>query len=206
MIGTTSRKRLSAAERRAGIVEASVDLFSQKGFRGATTRQLASAVGVSEPVLYQHFATKRALYEAILEMQSAELPVRLEQELEGLIRSGDSRAFFTMLARHILDWYCNDPRYARLLVYSALEEHELSDLFYERHVAVFYGWVTRHLKRQMRRGKLKKADPLVAARSFAGMIAHQGMIYAIYRPGDLAGTREQVVKTVVDIFLDGLSI
>jgi AcrR family transcriptional regulator len=194
---TLSRTRLPAAARRAAIVEAAIDLFSRKGFGGTTTRQLAAAVGVSEPVLYQHFANKRALYEAILEMKSAETPAGVDEK-------GDSREYFTQLGRQILDWYCDDPRYARLLMYSALEEHELSKLFYERHVGVFYEWVTRHLKKQMKRGKLKKIDPLLAARSFAGMVAHQGMVYAIYRPGELAGSREKVVRTVVDIFLEGL--
>ncbi|MFM9597624.1 TetR/AcrR family transcriptional regulator, partial [Streptomyces scabiei] len=61
-----SQIRLSRAERRAAIIEAAIELFSEKGFRGTTTRELAQAVGVSEPVLYQHFATKKELYIAIL--------------------------------------------------------------------------------------------------------------------------------------------
>lgn len=60
-----SRKRLTRAERRRSIVRAAAPIFASKGFRGATTRDLAQAAGVSEALLYRHFPSKQALYEAI---------------------------------------------------------------------------------------------------------------------------------------------
>ncbi|MBM3795616.1 MAG: helix-turn-helix transcriptional regulator [Acidobacteria bacterium] len=42
-----NRERLSAFERRSAILNAAIDLFSTKGFRGTTTREIAAAVGVS---------------------------------------------------------------------------------------------------------------------------------------------------------------
>jgi AcrR family transcriptional regulator len=202
----TRRPRLAAPLRKSVILDAAIELFSSNGFRGTTTRELAAAVGVSEPVLYQHFSTKRDLYSAILERQVFVSPAQLERELETYSKAGDNRSFFTRLARMGIDWYCDDPRYARLLMFSALERHELSDLFYERHVAVFYRWVTRHLNRQMRRGGIRKVNALLAARSFAGMIVHHGLIFAVLRPGEMAGSRQQIVDTVVGIFLNGLSL
>ena len=56
-----SKPRLTSEERRASIVEAACKLFADKGFRGTTTRELAAAVGVSEPILYEHFKTTRDL-------------------------------------------------------------------------------------------------------------------------------------------------
>ena len=58
---------MTATERRAAIIQAAMKLFSERGFRGTTTREIASAVGVSEPVLYQHFPSKGDLYTAIIE-------------------------------------------------------------------------------------------------------------------------------------------
>lgn len=63
--------RLSSSARRAAILDEAVKLFSEKGFRGVTTRELAAAVGVTEPVLYQHFETKRDLYRALIEEPAA---------------------------------------------------------------------------------------------------------------------------------------
>jgi hypothetical protein len=108
------------------------------------------------------------------------------------------------LGEELLGWYLRDPRYARLLLFSSLEGHELADLFYVQRVAVFYDWVTSHLERQMTAGRIRKMDPLLAARAFAGMIVHQGMIYAIYRPGDVSAELPVIVQTIVDIFLRGI--
>jgi hypothetical protein len=52
---------------------------------------------------------------------------------------------------------------------------------------------------------MKSMDPLLAARAFAGMVVHQGMIFAIYDPGHMPpGGRVEVVSTVVNIFLGGI--
>ena len=61
---------MKSDERRDAIVHSAIHLFAEKGFRGATTRELAAAAGVTEPVLYQHFRTKSDLYSAIIEAKA----------------------------------------------------------------------------------------------------------------------------------------
>ena len=73
-----NRERLSGAQRRAAILDAAIELFASRGFRGVTTREIAAAVGVTEPVLYQHFPSKRDLYTAIIESaMGSEVEMRL---------------------------------------------------------------------------------------------------------------------------------
>lgn len=57
--------RLSAAQRREAIVSAAIPLFARRGFDAITTREIAAAAGVSEALLYKHFASKEAIYSAI---------------------------------------------------------------------------------------------------------------------------------------------
>ena len=64
--------RLSSQQRRSAILGTAIRLFAERGFRGVTTRELAAAVGVSEPVLYQHFPSKKELYSAIIEASKDE--------------------------------------------------------------------------------------------------------------------------------------
>jgi hypothetical protein len=90
-------------------------------------------------------------------------------------------------------------------MFSALEDHELSGLVFEKCIALFYQMVTRHLERQMEQGVFRKMDPLLVARSFVGMIAHHGNVFAIHAPGTLQGTPDEVIDTVVEMFLHGMT-
>ena len=59
--------RLSAPERRRKLVETALRVFTEGSYRGTTTAEIARAAGVSEPILYRHFASKRELYLAALD-------------------------------------------------------------------------------------------------------------------------------------------
>src|SRR5712671_3459539 len=58
---------MTAKDRKVAIVKAALPLFARKGFAETTTKDLARAAGVSEPLLYKHFPGKEALY---LEIQN----------------------------------------------------------------------------------------------------------------------------------------
>ncbi|MGH7783465.1 MAG: TetR/AcrR family transcriptional regulator, partial [Candidatus Binatia bacterium] len=59
--------RMSGDMRREQILGTAVELFSKHGFRGTTTKEIARASGVSEAMVFKHFATKDELYGAILD-------------------------------------------------------------------------------------------------------------------------------------------
>ena len=65
--GNRQTSRLSASERRADILETAFPLFARQGYAGTTTRELAAAAGVTEPILYRHFPSKEALFEAVFD-------------------------------------------------------------------------------------------------------------------------------------------
>jgi AcrR family transcriptional regulator len=61
------RPRLAASERRAAVLETALHVFSEGSYRGTTTAEIAREAGVSEPILYRHFASKRDLYLACID-------------------------------------------------------------------------------------------------------------------------------------------
>jgi AcrR family transcriptional regulator len=77
------RGRLPAAERRAAIVDAALQVFGERSYGRATTAEIARAAGVSEPILYRHFASKRDLYVACLEAMVSRLRETTEQIIAG---------------------------------------------------------------------------------------------------------------------------
>jgi AcrR family transcriptional regulator len=79
MTATTAKTRLAAAERRAALVDAALRVFASGSYSGATTAEIAREAGVSEPILYRHFASKRDLYIACLEETWSRLRAAVEE-------------------------------------------------------------------------------------------------------------------------------
>jgi AcrR family transcriptional regulator len=64
---TQTKHRLTAVARRQAVLETACRVFSRSSYRGATTADIAREAGISEPILYRHFGSKRDLYLACLE-------------------------------------------------------------------------------------------------------------------------------------------
>lgn len=83
------QQRMKAAERRRQIMEIAQRLFAQHGYSQTTTAAIAAAAGVTEPILYRHFPSKRELFLQLLETISQQVIVELKA-LAG--RSTDPRS------------------------------------------------------------------------------------------------------------------
>jgi AcrR family transcriptional regulator len=70
--------RLKSVDRREEILNAASTLFIEHGPSKTTTRQIAQAVGISQPSLYAHFPTKEALAQALATRAFALLEARME--------------------------------------------------------------------------------------------------------------------------------
>ena len=193
--------RLPANERREAILTNAIQLFADKGFRGTTTRELAAAVGVSEPVIYQHFATKSDLYEAILERQSLQ-STSLGPWPDGGF--GSDAETFLALGKLIWSWYEQDRTLSRLLFFSALEGHELSDIFFARHARGFTDQISAHIQTRIDAGVFRPVDADTVASCFIGMVAHDAESVTMFHFDPKKTSREQRLNDMVDLFLRGV--
>jgi AcrR family transcriptional regulator len=75
--------RLTATARREQLLDVALDVFAQAGYHGASMNEVADAAGVTKPVLYQHFESKRDLYQALLDEVGARLLAAIAQATEG---------------------------------------------------------------------------------------------------------------------------
>jgi AcrR family transcriptional regulator len=80
--GPARRTRMSAEQRRDSILEAAAEVFAAKGYRAGKVSDVAARVGVSEPVIFQNFGSKAALYAAMLDRVAGELQVELTALVE----------------------------------------------------------------------------------------------------------------------------
>jgi AcrR family transcriptional regulator len=93
--GPPGARRLPAEARRAAILAAALPLFAARGLDGTTTRDLARAAGVTEPVLYRHFPSKDDLFAAVLDAGVARLLEALSRAIDG---AADARSRLLALA------------------------------------------------------------------------------------------------------------
>lgn len=73
--------RLPAAKRREQLLDHAAELFSKHGYARATTAQLARAAGVTEPIIYRHFKSKRDLFIALIERTGERTVKQWEEQL-----------------------------------------------------------------------------------------------------------------------------
>jgi TetR/AcrR family transcriptional regulator len=66
-VTTPVKLRLPAEARRQAVLDSACRVFSRASYRGATTAEIAREAGISEPILYRHFGSKRDLYLACLD-------------------------------------------------------------------------------------------------------------------------------------------
>ena len=69
--------RLPAEQRRRQLLDVALDIFAERGFHSTSMDEVAIAAGVTKPVLYQHFPSKRALYVELLEDVGSQMLARL---------------------------------------------------------------------------------------------------------------------------------
>lgn len=190
--------------RRQEILDAAEKLFSQKGFKGTTTKDLAAKAGVHETVLFRHFINKRDLYRATLELKLLrDRPAALEQmEKSSALR--DDRGFFEALAVGLLTRFEKDPSIPRLILHSALDGHEPPKVVAERQLRVEQPTLD-YISKRMRDGAFRKMDPNHAVFAFGAMlfgyiVRQQILGMAKHKAHD----RKKIAKDFVAIFLDGM--
>ena len=206
--GAVGSGRMAGEERRLQILAVAVSLFSERGFRGTTTKEIAQAAGVSEAMVFRHFATKQELYAAILDHKAcAGDKFEPEEMAADAIQRKDDRGVFEALALGALNHHEKDPDFQRLLLHSALEKHELAQMFFDEFVRRVYEFLGSYIRERQREGALIEMDPAIVVRCFIGMVMHHSLNNNLWDPKRrlLNLSNESAAKYFTDILLNGIT-
>jgi AcrR family transcriptional regulator len=119
--------------------------------------------------------------------------------------AGDDRAVFTVLALTLLRSVEDDPSILRLILYSALEGHELARPFQEKRILRLREFLTGYIERRTSEGAFRAIDPALAARAFMGMVVDHLIVKHVFGQREQYPlSPEQVADAFVSIFLDGV--
>lgn len=203
--------RMKGDKRREQILQTAVELFSQRGFKGTTTKEIARASGVSEAMVFRHFATKDELYTAILDNKSCadgvhRFPWEANEKLQEALKKKDDFAVFYNIALDALNKHQADVGFMRLLFYSALEEHELAERFFHDFIEKVYEFIGGYVAIRQSDGAFRKMNPRTAVRAFMGMLIHHSLNNILWdkKRVILDISNEDAAKNFAEILLRGI--
>jgi AcrR family transcriptional regulator len=171
-------KRLKAAERRASIIAVSKVLFADKGYHGVSVDEIAQRLGVSPAVLYRHFESKDALYEAVLD----EISCRRESYVEAIVTTPpDFASILTAMTQVYAESIAQDPDYLKMEMHSVLEGSTVTKQFFDNRWKSFTDYIEFSLCELKQKGHDIHIDPKVASLMFQGIIREALYTKLIYK-------------------------
>jgi AcrR family transcriptional regulator len=187
------------------ILETAIKLFSERGFNGTTTKEIAEEAGVNESLIFRYFTTKRDLYGAIIEKKIEEEP-GIEVPIEMFKKTRNDWLIFRSIALRMFDCVEKDPTFMRLLYFSALEGHELSDMFFDTYVEYINMLLSDYIEQRISEKAFKELNPFIASRAFMGMVINYIIVQELFGEKKRKKLeKEEVVETFVKIFFDGIT-
>ena len=157
-VASRRRVRPSAEVTRARILAAAVDLFAERSFDGASTRDIAARAEVSQPSLAYHFRTKDELWRAAVDSLFAELNATLGQRIEGL-RGVDLLTTAKLVVRDFIGFSAAHPELHRIITQETKGEGERIDWLVDTHVRPIYEITTAMFARLAEEGAVADVPP-----------------------------------------------
>jgi len=185
-------KRLKAAERKASILAVAKVLFADRGYHGVSVDDLARRLGVSPAVLYRHFDSKEALYEAVL----AEIACTRENYVDAVLTGPtDFGSVLLRMTRVYVDAIAADPDYLRMELLAVLDHSPAARQFFDNRWKAFSDFIEVNMSELGPQGAFDPVDPRSAGLMFQGMLREALYAKCIY---DAPHYRELSLPLLVD--------
>ncbi len=173
-------------------------VFSEKGYEGASIRDISRATGVSLSGLYYYFESKQKLLYLIQIHAFKSILKRLERRLAGV--TNPEQRLRILVTNHV-EYFLRHPMEMKVL---AREEEFLEDP-YRREVAEikrrYYEMARRMFDEMRRTGRVRRVNPRVAVLSLFGMM---NWVYKWHNPR-VDPRAEHLAETLATIFLEGVA-
>jgi AcrR family transcriptional regulator len=199
------RKQADFEERRLQIIDGALKVFSTKGFRDATNKDIAAAAGIKSPgLIYHYFQDKADLLRAVAEEHAP--PLRLLHQADTMLALPleEALTLFGLTYLRLLD----DPvkvAFMKMSMGEALRDPEFARMFGETGPLRVWRFLADYLQDQMDKGVLRRMDSHLAARQFVGPLLMQFLTHRVLQLPEMPGIApETIVAATVDIFLRGL--
>lgn len=188
---TTSKR----VDRKAQIMAAAAEVFSELGFERASTRAIAKRAGVAEGTIFNYFPTKRDILVYVLECQLLDTIPQFED-------SDDAETVLSSLLESRLQMWKEHSGIMRVMVSEGLFDEQFRDLYRDRIYTPAMMRIGECIERLQKNGSLIDADPKLVSRMMQGVVLAYGLMTPMAREIE---DSEALSRQLTQIMLQGLS-
>jgi AcrR family transcriptional regulator len=202
-----SRRERRARARKAQILDGAAQVFAEKGYHAATTREIAEAADMSEGSIYHYFDSKEDLLIEIMGRLTVDEAGEATGTLEDIQNSltGDVRPSMKSILKKRQEFAIDKQPVLRTIVSEILINKEFAKRYYEEILKPNVEAMERHIRSRISRGEIREVNPALSARFF--IAANYGLFELLFLGdpllGEMWGT-EELLDAIVSFYLDGL--
>lgn len=152
---------------RERIIDAALKVFGERGYSGATTREIADVAGVNEVTLFRQFDSKLNLYAAVVGERS---PIVDIQEMVDFDVDAPLEEIIYRNARIVLDLLISNKHLFMMTFGDAWRMPEMREVVHESGILRGVGFLTGIVGGLMENGKIRPMDPEIPARAIIGLV------------------------------------
>ncbi|MDA8234603.1 MAG: TetR/AcrR family transcriptional regulator [Clostridia bacterium] len=192
---------MTAQDTKEKVMAAAIKVFGQKGFHGATTREIAREAGVAEGTIFRHFKSKKDL------LVSLATPMVVDS-LIGLIDEVSNRSdeeIIKAVINNRIKIIREHMGIVKLLIYESVFHPEVQEILYSNIISKAKGVLEKFISQRIQQGRFKDVDPSHAARCLAGMVFMMILWENVGLDESKGLTKDEKITQLVDIFLHGMT-
>jgi AcrR family transcriptional regulator len=195
--------------RRAQILDAAAEVFAEKGFARATTKEVASKAGVSEGTIYNYFGSKEDLLIGLMnrlgDVQLRRMHFTSDQLAQALKQDAHDFLRGVLQTRH--GFVARSKTMLGAIVAEMLINREFAERYYEQTLLPYSESLAQHLQARIERGEIRPMDVSLLLRFFSAV--NIGLLVGLLIGDDLLQAQwqdEAFIEALTDFFMYGISV
>ena len=183
------------------ILEAALALFSEKGFSGTTTREIAQQAGCAEGTIFRYFPTKKDILISLVRPHALE---ELQRVMGNLSHQGEV-ADLRLILENRVNTIRKNKKLIKVIVTEAQFHEELREYLLKNIGNHVLGTLSAYMTKRMEEGKFRDADPQVLSRILAGMMISFVLTENFYPMDEFGDKKKQdYLDEIINVFLYGV--
>ncbi len=196
-------KEQMAEARRTQILMGAAQVFAEKGFHKAKTKEIAKAAGVSEGTIYNYFDNKRELLLALIDL----IAVQSFKDIMVDDPPEDPREFFTGIFHNRFQLLQERGHHMLPLFAEMFTDADLREALYQQIIIPMASYVERYVQTHIDSGCFRQIDPVIVPRTLiAAMFVNAGFKLSNLDPRYEDISPDSMIEQLISLFLDGLLI